>query len=68
MKTYICLLFITLTASLSRVKCSNDRGWAWSCDDLQNIHTEVQDNYGLLKLFSFLTPYLNKNSAFTNYK
>ena len=43
---------------LLRVKCSNNRGWAWTCDELENIHTEIQDNYGLLtKMKTFLKKY-----------
>ena len=49
----MCLLFghvfviIIGMFGLSGVKCSDNRGWAWSCEDLENIHTEIQDNYGL---------------------
>ena len=31
----------------SSLKRSHNRGWAWTCDELENIHSEIQDNYGL---------------------
>ena len=51
-------LLIISMFGLLRVKCSNNRGWAWTCDELENIHTEIQDKYGLLtKMKSFLNKY-----------
>ena len=53
-------LFFSVIAifGLSKVECSNDRGWAWTCDELENMHTEIQDKYGLFTLFSFFRRYI----------
>ena len=47
-KSHKLLFLIISMFGLSEVKCSNNRVWAWTCEDLENIHTEIQDNYGLL--------------------
>ena len=45
------LLFISMFV-ISEVQSSNNRGgWAWTCDELENIHSEIQDKYGLSELF-----------------
>jgi len=45
MTTKSQLLLIVGIFVLPRGNCSNDRGLAWSCDDLESIHSEIQDNY-----------------------
>ena len=50
-KSYKLYFFVIGFFCLSKVKCSNDRGWAWTCDELENMHTEIQDNYSLFTLF-----------------
>ena len=64
--TFFLLIFVTV--SLSRVNCSNNRGWAWSCDDLLNIHTEIQDNYGLPTFLKQISTAIIKNAALTEHK
>ena len=57
-KYHQIFFFIIGISGLSGEKCSVNRGWALSCNELESIHSDLQDNYGLWKLFEkFLKKY-----------